>query len=117
MLKDPDARVMYIECQGFGANLLNDVRKMHTDFFAFKSSAMNGTLLKSSDIPEAETSFTRQMLPFIGKNQHRHIPNVYPVLRGSCRMNGNLMGPVFHFHDDFGWTPRVENGICPAYFH
>jgi len=108
---DIDTSLIYIDCQRF-----DNQYKMHTDFFGLKLSALSkGQLL--NDAGNAEMAFTQQMMPIIEKRQHKHLPDSYPLFKGYCRVNGNLLGPVFHFQDDFGIVANVEGGICPAVFN
>ena len=112
---DAEASLLYIECLPHMAPSLRNTRKIHTDFFGLKLNALPEDTLKETSV-YAEDLFTRQVAPIIEKNQHRHIPDSYPIIPVFCRANGDPFGPVFHFHDNHGWTPELTDGICPAQF-
>ena len=117
MINDPKASLMYVECHAHLPPLFADVKKMMTDFFAFKPSALPNKRLPIVHLNDAEASFTHQMLPIIIDRGHRHIPDAFPMMKGQCRINGNIDGPVVHFHDGYDWIPTVVDGNCPANFH
>ena len=111
---DINANLLYVECLPHLRGLWRNVRKVHTDFFGLKLSALpKETLNETSEY--AEMLFSQQVAPLILKNQHRHIPDSYPAIPALCRVNGNPRGEVMHFHDNNGWT-ALENGTCPAHF-
>lgn len=115
---DPDASLLYTECRPHRPPVIGNVKTAMTDFFALKPSAFpNGRLhtlfVRSRN---AENQFTEQMREVIEKGQHRHVPDAFPLLNNGCRVNGNPLGPVVHYHDDAGSVPVVKDGVCPATF-
>jgi len=114
---DPEASLLYVECQPQLPPRFRNVRKIHTDFFALKLSAIPKGHLERDEMGRgAEIEFTYQMESLVNKGQHRHVPNTYPLLNNFCRANGNPYGPLFHWHDSRGWVLDVVNGVCPANF-
>lgn len=119
---DVNASLLYIDCfkRPKSALFRNNVRLVHTDFFALKISELSidhlnaqsyfDTVIAAKKIT-AETMFTERMGLIIEKEQHRHVPDSYPKSFGICRVDGNRDGAVFHFP-----SVNLQNGICPAKF-
>ena len=114
---DADASLIYIECQPHHPPRLSNMRMINTDFFGLKISALTPEQLSNADYGRAESLFSLQMVPIIERNEHRHVPDAYPLVNDMCRVNGNPHGSVFHFQDDYGWIAHIEDGHCPATFH
>jgi len=117
MKNDANASLLYVECW-FKKCQPPKVCELHTDFFAFKPGALPKGQLETHPHLFAEKSFTIQMRPLIKANQHRHVPDAYPKRNRTCRIDGNLHGPVVHYHSSFIKVRRrlKKENLCPAKF-
>jgi len=108
---DADASLLYIDCANSSGKLL-----IHTDFFAIKCKSIPSKHLETFVEPNFEFGFTKKMSRIIQQNQHRHVPDAYPKQHHFCRVNGNVNGPIFHYHTHNVSSPALENWTCPARF-
>ena len=106
IMNNAEASLLHIECLPHLHPTFRDTRKIHTDFFGLKPSALPEGQLLTTD-GNAEEIFTLHMIPIIWRRQHRHIHGTFPLTNSYCRVNGNPDGPVYHFQDDNGWVGDV----------
>ena len=112
--------LLFAECSspenvdiGPNYNIPNEVKAMHSDFTAFKPSAVPNKAFATIYTGHAEAGMAIVMKPLVEKKLHRRIPGVGPWKWNLCRLGNRTKDELQMIHHYEGGAADV----CPAKFY
>ena len=101
------------ECSSVNRYTVNT--HLHTDFFAFRPSAVDRDLLLQADRNHAETHFTAAFRHLYDAGRFIYVEGARNPMEGICRIEGNH-SPIVHNHEMAAFCPYYYNATKEGFF-